>query len=217
MTDADAITHLSESDRHALADGTLPSDRIPAAARHLAVCESCAADVGRIAALMTRVRTTPDGADETDVDELWPAIRARIDDAKVVRLAAPGTPVKRRRPALTVGLPVAIAAAAAIMMLVQVNRSRSEPSVAPGAAAMATDSMAWLVSAVDSANAVEEEAQALMAHLELQRAILRPEAAKVLDRDLRAVDNAINEIKVAIAHDPVNRELRQLLAASYRP
>ena len=46
--------------------------------------------------------------------------------------------------------------------------------------------------------------------------MLRPEAAEALDRDLHVVDVAIAELKDAIARDPSNRALRQLLASSYR-
>jgi len=37
-----------------------------------------------------------------------------------------------------------------------------------------------------------------------------------LDRDLKVVDVAIAELKDAVARDPANPALRQLLAASYR-
>ena len=73
-----------------------------------------------------------------------------------------------------------------------------------------------LIAAADSAHLYEEEAQTLLNKLELQRAMLRPEAAEALDRDLHVVDVAIAELKDAIARDPSNRALRQLLASSYR-
>jgi hypothetical protein len=38
----------------------------------------------------------------------------------------------------------------------------------------------------------------------------------VIDRDLKTIDGAIDELKLAIANDPRNLALRQLLASSYR-
>ena len=46
--------------------------------------------------------------------------------------------------------------------------------------------------------------------------MLRPDTRAALDRDLRAVDVAIAELKAAIARDPNNPALRQLLASSYK-
>ena len=83
-------------------------------------------------------------------------------------------------------------------------------------AAAVADTGTTLVSVVDSSYAYEREAQALLDKLELQRALLRPDAAVALDRDLKVVDVAIAELKDAVARDPANPALRQLLAASYR-
>ena len=68
----------------------------------------------------------------------------------------------------------------------------------------------------DSTQSYEEEARTLLDHLELQRALVRPEARASIDRDLRLIDQAIAELKAAIAADPNNPALRQLLASSYR-
>jgi hypothetical protein len=86
----------------------------------------------------------------------------------------------------------------------------------PSDSAQPNDANVSLIAAADSAHAYEEEAQTLLNKLELQRAMLRPEAAEALDRDLHVVDVAIAELKDAIARDPSNRALRQLLASSYR-
>jgi predicted Zn-dependent protease len=45
---------------------------------------------------------------------------------------------------------------------------------------------------------------------------MRPEARAAIDRNLHTVDVAIAELKDAIARDPRNPALRQLLATSYR-
>jgi hypothetical protein len=46
--------------------------------------------------------------------------------------------------------------------------------------------------------------------------MMRPETAASIDRDLKVIDQAIDELKVAIASDPRNPALRQLLASSFK-
>jgi hypothetical protein len=45
---------------------------------------------------------------------------------------------------------------------------------------------------------------------------MRPELARIVERDLRAIDVAIAELQGAIRTDPNNPALRRLLASSYR-
>jgi hypothetical protein len=209
----DTSTHLAEDERHGLADGTLPPEQLVRAREHLRTCDACAADVGRISSLMTRVKGSPMPAAE--VDDLWPAIRSRIEQAKVVTMpgnAAMATPRQRRR--LLIWLVPAIAAAA-ILAFVGTVKSRNVPGM-DSPAPMSDRSNVSLVAVVDSAHAYEAEAQALLNKLELQRALLRPETRVALDRDLRVVDVAIAELKDAIARDPNNPALRQLLASSFK-
>ena len=52
--------------------------------------------------------------------------------------------------------------------------------------------------------------------MELRRATLPPATRTAIDDDLRTIDDAIKELEVAVAHDPSNSALRQLLASSYR-
>ena len=68
----------------------------------------------------------------------------------------------------------------------------------------------------DSVRAYEEEAQILLDRLALMRSVLEPGAAAAIDKDLAVIDSAIAELQTAIARDPRNPALRQLLADSYR-
>lgn len=212
MTDT---THLTEDDRQSLADGTLPPEQLPAVDAHLRSCDTCAADVARIRTLMSRVHDV--SAPSASLDDLWPSIRARIEQSKVVPLATSGgaSGIGRRDSRLTwlVGS-FATLAAAVVIAVVALGDRRGQ--IRPSDSAPPNDANVSLIAAADSAHAYEEEAQTLLNKLELQRAMLRPEAAQALDRDLHVVDVAIAELKDAIARDPSNRALRQLLASSYR-
>jgi hypothetical protein len=207
----DTQTHLTEDERHGLADGTLPSEQLVRANEHLRSCESCAADLGRISALMTRVKGSPMPVGQ--VEDLWPAIRSRIEHTKVVSLPnRPSVAASRRARRVIPWLVAAIAAGVTIGYVVIPRDVQSGADAVP----TSNGSGVSLIAAVDSAHAYEQEAQMLLNKLELQRAMLRPETRAALDRDLRVVDVAIAELKDAIARDPSNPALRQLLASSYR-
>lgn len=208
-----SIDHLTEGERQMLADGSLSPEDRPALEQHLRDCGECAADVERLRAFLSSARRAPGSAPV--VDALWPAVRATIEARKVLPLtAAPlGTPASagRRRLKAWGGGIGALAAAVFVVLVV-----RGGDSGRAGGADAGPPAPSVLIAAADSAHVYEAEAQALLDRLELQRALLRPEASRALARDLEAIDVAIAELKDAIARDPGNPALRQLLASSYR-
>jgi anti-sigma factor RsiW len=204
--------HLTEEQRQGAADGTLDGDRLRDAERHMASCDACARDVAKLRMLMARI-PAPGASGGGDVDELWPSIRSRIEDSKVVPLdAAPaaGSPPRSRRG--VIWFAGALAAAVAIVV-VSLPPMRAARGVSSNASA---DSESNLLIVADSTNAYEAEATALLNQLELQRAILPPEARSSVDHDLRVIDDAIAEAKAALVRDPNNPAIRRLLASSYR-
>jgi hypothetical protein len=209
MTDRQA--HLTEEERHAVADGSLAAERIESADAHLRGCPACADDVARIKTLMTRVSNEP-LVPPAALAELWPTIRTRIESSKVVPLSSAAIRLDGRRRARRVGSSIVMAAAlvvAAVALGVRASRT-DRTSVAE-----IVDTTS-LLAVADSAHAYEIEAQTLLNQLELRRSMLRPETVAAIDHDLRIVDSAIAELKEAIAHDPNNPALRRLLASSYR-
>jgi anti-sigma factor RsiW len=210
--------HLSEDDRHRIADGTMDDERRAVIAAHLASCWNCKSDVAHLTKSMDVLRRVSEPV--AQLDALWPAIHDRIEQGKVVSLALPASPAPdaaptapRRKFSWLWLAPVGVAAAVVIALFaLPGKRSADERQTT----AMVADTGATLVSVVDSSYAYEREAQALLDKLELQRALLRPDAAQTLDHDLHVVDVAIAELKDAVARDPANPALRQLLAASYR-
>ena len=204
--------HLTEDERQRAADGTLDDDTRESVEAHIAACADCAADVAHIASLMRLSREVP--APNAQLDTLWPSIRARIEQSKVVPLA---TTTSAARDAIRRRAWWSAAAGIAVALIVAgfVFRRPAPRENAPSTIAI-IDTGPSLVAVADSAHAYEREAQILLDKLELQRAMLRPDAVQALDRDLRVVDVAIAELKDAVARDPNNPALRQLLAASYR-
>ena len=207
----DHTTHLTEDERQTAADGTLAAERRAQVEAHLAACDACAADVARIADFMKRTRESSTSGATAELDELWSPIRARIEASKVVALdsATPSTSTR------TFGWLVAAGVAAALLLTTLVLRSRPLEQAQDVAVQVGPDSSV-LRAVTDSTRAYEAEAQILLDRLEIQRATMRPEARAAIDRNLHTVDVAIAELKDAIARDPNNPALRQLLATSYR-
>ncbi len=202
--------HLTELERHGAADGSLDVDRRTAVDAHLAKCVACSADVARLRTLVTRVRRAAETlAAGFQPADLWPNIRARIEQSKLVSLPAPAPRgVTPRR------WPIALFAAAAIVLIAALLVIERPGDGAPGRAA--PGDAPSLVPIADSALVYEEEARTLMNELEMRRAMLRPQTASAIDGDLRTIDQAIAEVRDALAHDPNNPALRRLLALSYR-
>jgi Predicted transmembrane transcriptional regulator (anti-sigma factor) len=203
------INHLSEEELQSFADGTLAPEKLSGVRAHISQCDACRLDVARIQSLMKRVNATP--APEAQLDNLWPGIRARIEQNKLVPL---GASQAAQTPRHHIGVWLASAAAIAATIVV-VLAYRGRP-VQTGPADRISAANVSIIAASDSAREYEDQAQALLNDLELRRSMLRPETRQLLDHDLHEVDNAIAELEDAIAHDPKNGVLRQLLASSYR-
>lgn len=211
MTDQTNQSHLTEDERHTAADGTLPAERRAYVDAHLAACDECAADVARITSFMKRTSESTSPASAAGLDELWPPIRARIEAAKVVALDAGGPATSTRPFVWLVGGGVV---AAALLMAIVLRVPPREPQA--NTVAQVESESTMLRAVADSTRAYEAEAQILLDRLQIQRATMRPDARAAIDRNLHTVDVAIAELKDAIARDPRNPALRQLLATSYR-
>jgi hypothetical protein len=212
MTDS-ALTHLSEAERHGAADGTLAPELVAAVGQHLEACDVCAADVARIKTLMTRMREAPTVVGDHAAD-LWPGIRARIEQDKVASLharrAASAEP--RLRPRRTWFAAAGVVAAGLLAAVVIRRNTAPAPPVVEGFGR----GSATLTAVAESTHVYEEQIRFLLNELELRRALMRPQTAASMNHDLEVIDNAIAELKRAIERDPNNIALRALLAQSYR-
>jgi PIN domain nuclease of toxin-antitoxin system len=214
----DAGVHLTESERQLLAEASSSPSTDDAGSAHLRECAACAEDVGRLRALMTRARELPHRA--AVPDDLWPSIRSRIEARKIVTMNADATalrsgPPPRRGVRRTIAAVGALATLTAAAVVLGITDNRTRRGVARVDSTLELPAVPTSMVA-DSTSAYEEESKQLLDRLELQRALLRPEAAQALDADLRTIDAAIAELEDAIARDPKNPALRQLLASSYR-
>jgi len=205
------MTHLTEAERQCLADATLAPDHADALASHLSACAECAADVERLRAIIQRMVAEP--VPNAEIEAMWPAIRERIERGKVRALAASVPPARRPWRAMWIGAG-AVAAIACLALLLRV-RPHEPPASSPPPGSFVPNGGA-LTPAADSTGTSQAETQRLLDEIELEKAMLPPATAAVADSDLRAIDQAIAELKEAIARDPSNPALHQMLAESYR-
>ena len=203
-----APRHLTEAERHGIADDSIAPELESALAEHLGACTACAADVARIRTLMTRIREAPPAAADPK-DDLWPSIRARIEQEKVLPLRDHVPARGARSPFLWAV--AGVAAAAVIVTGVFVRRGQS-----PATSESTLPAGLTPAAIAESTSVYEEQARFLLNQLELRRALLRPQTAASVDHDLQVIDAAIAELKRAIERDPRNIALRALLASSYK-
>lgn len=202
-TDHPSFEQLSE-----LADGDLAPDVVASIEPHLARCAVCRAELARLRAVIERAGTLP-ASIEPPAEE-WAALRGRLRQHS-------GSATRRGGWIREWGLRAAaavvlVAGSSALTMLalrartpVHVPAVPSSPATTPGVPAA--------VHAVERsyANAVDE----LTLTIGEQRGALAPETIATLERTLRVIDEAIAEARAALAADPGNHALLDVLSANY--
>jgi len=214
--------HVTRGRLNDLLDGLLPEEEAASVRAHLDSCGACSRDHQRLAELLRDLHDLPDRA--TPPHDLWPGIEERMirgaeagtgGGAQV--LAFPATFGARRT--RSVSLPAAAAAAIALSALsagtVWWAMAGARPAVrevvAPVAEASASGSTALLVA---SGSAEYEEAVARLADLIDQgRGVLAPETVETLDASLETVEQALAEVREALAADPSSEILARMLVS----
>lgn len=178
-------------------DGDLPASEHDAIERHLSDCASCRAEAAALHALLGQARALP--RQVLPGRDLWGGIAARLGppgpSPEAIR-----TPLARpRRPSIR---PLLMAAALGGILF--------------GAATVAV----WFRQRPQQAFAAEQ-ARYAAASAALARALaadpttLAPDTRAVVERTLGILDQAIAEAEAALARDPGNTELEQMLVARY--
>jgi anti-sigma factor RsiW len=211
------MRHLSDAILNGYADGDLDDVERGRAERHLAECAGCRAAVSATRALMARAGALP--RDVAPPPEAWSAVRAAIRARRVVPLdpgaTSPGVAGARSRP-VWLRWPSLAAAALLLVALSAAVTARLVGGGAPSrqAAAAADPALpAGSTAAIDAQYAAV--ASSLARALEERRSTLSPETRAVVTRNLAVIDQAIREARDALARDPGNRDLVDILSASY--
>lgn len=213
------MTH--EVIRHLLDDyvtGELTEDARGPVADHIAVCGICAAEVESLNTILSRAADLPKSIDPPA--EAWSNIRLVIKrDREAV--AAHGTtsiPGFWQRSyvlaAAAILLVVLSSGGTALYMTsrsVDGNSSRSTASSANSGATPAT-----LAAFTIEENNYLRNVAVLQDLLDQQEALLAPETVARLKASLRTIDEAILEARTALARDPANKMLIEMLSGTYR-
>jgi len=211
------MTH--EVIRHLLDDyvtGELTEDARAPVADHIAACAICAAEVESLNKILARAADLSKSIDPPA--EAWSNIRAAIERDKVA-IARQDTGAAsrfRRRPyalaAAAVLLVVLSSAGTAVYMNARSADSRSPVASNPANAPTPASLAAFTV----EENTYLRNVAVLQDLLDQQEALLAPETVAQLKASLRTIDEAILEARTALARDPANKMLIEMLSGTYR-
>jgi len=203
-----------------LDDELAPEERAVLAA-HLERCSECSATLADLRRVVARARTLESAGPAND---LWPGIAQRIGAASSPARVLP--PVRFRR--LTFSVPQLLAAGIALMVLsggsVWLLRpghtaavgapiaARPAPAPAPASAGPGTP-VSWQRRAAPGYDAAVAELQQV---LDEGRGRLDTATVRVLEQNLKIIDQAIEQARRAVAADSANAYLNSHLAETMR-
>ena len=213
------MTH--EVIKHLLDDyvtGDLTEEARPPVEDHVTTCALCAAEVESLKRILARAAELPKSIDPP-VDA-WSNIRSAISrDESAVRANNPvsRSGIWQRRYVLAAAailVAVLSSAGTAVYMKGRYSGEGASHAVANNASTEATP--ASLAAFTIEENNYLRTASMLQDLLDQQEASLAPETVAQLKASLRTIDEAILEARNALARDPANKLLVEMLSASYR-
>ena len=185
-------------------DGTLDEAAFQEVELHVATCAECRTDERSLRALLAHAAALP--AEQQPPHDLWAGIAERLDDAR-----------PWWRPGSRAGWGAGLAAAAGVILALSAALHGPGPGVRPSPGTSLVP--AALRSEDPIASAEREYARAaaeLMSALEQQRDRLPPETLASVEKDLRSIDAALQEVRRALATDPGNPGLNHLLTSTHQ-
>jgi anti-sigma factor RsiW len=214
------MTH--EIIRHLLDDyvtGELAEDARGPVADHITGCAICAAEVESLKRILAQAADLPKSIDPPA--ESWSASRAAIErDRKAVNAENISTirPFWRQ--------PYALAAAAVLVAILSsggtaLYMSSRNADAGTSSRSAANDASSGATPASLAAFTIEENTYlrnvaVLQDLLDQQEALLAPATVAQLKASLRTIDEAILEARNALARDPANKMLIEMLSGTYR-
>lgn len=207
MQDEGRPVHVPEARLHDYVDGALGPEEERGVERHLRACVSCRREEEALRGLRADLAALP--REIRPARDLRPGIAERIAGR-----SAPGP----RQAIRTLRYPLAAAAVLLVVATAWLTTAIVGGNGVPGPAAEAPGGD---VPAGPLADARSLEAAYLPAiHelatlLERRRPELSPETVRTLEENLRVIDRAIEESRRALAADPGDPVLREMLAGGY--
>jgi anti-sigma-K factor RskA len=212
------MTH--EVIKHLLDDyvtGDLTEDARAPVAEHIAACDLCRSEIESLQAVVASARELPRSIEPPA--EAWTGIRSAIArDENAVR--TPGSTARfgeRRRLYLAAAAVVlaAVLSSAGTAWYLSARNPAGNLSAAM-AANTSSETPATLAAFTIEENNYLRTASRLQDLLDQQEGSLAPETVAQLRASLHAIDDAIIEARNALAGDPANKLLVEMLSSSYR-
>jgi anti-sigma factor ChrR (cupin superfamily) len=190
-----------------LASGELVPEVAASIEQHVSHCASCRATLARLRAIIERAAALP-ASIEPPAQE-WAALRGRL------RQHTNATPRQggwmREWGLRAAAAVVLVAGSSALTVVILRERVPADVAAVRGPAAVAA--VPATVRAVDRSYA--DVLDELSATIGAQRGTLAPSTIATLEHTLRVIDEAIAEARAALAADPGNRALLDVLSANY--
>lgn len=198
-----------------LPDGALDGAERAALETHLGECGECRATLEELRAVVALAHSLEDRPPEAD---LWPAIAERIAAESPGETVVDATAWRRARARrVSFSLPQLAAAAIAVMLLsgsavwLALSRSGAGPAT-PVATSPEPAAGSVFLAAYGFGSAYDQAVAELGRILEEGRDRLDPSTVEVLETNLRIIDQAIEEARLALERDPMNVYLNRHLA-----
>jgi len=210
----EVIKHLLDD----YATGDLSEDARPAVEEHVAGCPLCTAEVESLKRIVARAAELPKSIDPP-VDA-WSNIRSAIsrdESAAKADSSFTRSGIWQRRYVLAAAailIAVLSSAGTALYLNGHYSGARTRGAIANNSSTDATP--ASLAAFTIEENNYLRTASMLQDLLDQQEASLAPETVAQLKASLRTIDEAILEARNALARDPANKLLVEMLSASYR-
>jgi len=211
------MTH--EVIRHLLDDyvtGELTEDARAPVAEHLAACAICSAEVDSLNRILARATELPKSIDPPA--EAWSTIRAAIErDKEAIARQDTGSVSGFWHRSYT------LAAAAVLLVVlssggtaVYMNTRSGDPRIPIAGNPANGATPATLAAFTIEENNYLRNVAVLQDLLDQQESLLAPETVAQLKASLRTIDEAILEARNALARDPANKMLIEMLSGTYR-
>jgi hypothetical protein len=210
------MTH--EVIRHLLDDyvtGELTEGARGPVADHIAACAICDAEVESLNAILARAADLPRSVDPPP--EAWLNIRAAIERDKEAVAANRGTSERFwRRPYVLAAAVVLAAVLSSGGTALYLNSRSADSSRVTASNTGSGGTPATFVAFTIEENTYLRNVAVLQDLLDQQEASLAPETVAQLKASLRTIDEAILEARSALARDPANKMLIEMLSGTYR-
>lgn len=199
------MTHLDFEQISEIADGREPKADSPHA-RHMSECAACRETLRGVRELVTAARGLP--RDVAPPPAVWSALRERMAREPVGRLAT-----RRWWHNGWMATAAAILLVVGTAVLMPRAPGKAKGSQPPAPTPVAVRPLPVVLMAVDK-NYAATVAE-LRETLDEQRRTLSPATVRTVERSLAVIDSAIAEARSALASDPANQALVDILSAHY--